>query len=119
MTRLLGTIAVILALTAGAPATGNILTPPCQDHHGPVTKFFGGTEWEIFFCGDNDSLVLHSVEASSASFSPISLVTTNGAYWIRVSGERNQDVIRAALDEIAALNAEEIRALIEKAKQTD
>ena len=106
-------LSVILVLAVGTPATGNLLPPPCEEFHGPITKTLGGTEWEAHFC--DGVIVLYSAEGHPTNW--FSVVAANGTYSFTVWADATQDAVRAVLHEIAAFTAEEIQAMIEEMKQ--
>ena len=49
-------IPFLLALAAGQVAAAE--RPQLDCHMGPVTKIYGGTEWLVYSCSDNRSIVV-------------------------------------------------------------
>ena len=81
-----------------------------------VGKTYGETQWLVYSCDDNRSLVIVSAPGNPALpfyfvFSP----HENG-YQLSGEGTGRTDSTKAAFDELKALSATDIAALIERTK---
>lgn len=62
---------------------------PMKCETGPVRRTFGGSEWEVYSCEDQASMVVVSVQGNPASPFYFFLKSTEGSY--RITGEGNGD----------------------------
>jgi hypothetical protein len=86
------------------PAMSGDAPPPLTCKIGPVAKTFGGSEWLIFSCDDERSVVLVSAPGSRASpFVFMFHWTENGDYQLTGEGTGDNAATSAAYNELAAL----------------
>ena len=83
---------------------------------GPVTKMFGGTEWIVYSCDDQASMVVLSAPGNPAS--PFYFFLKPEAEGFRLTGEGNGDmkVSDAARDDLSKLTPNDFAALLAATK---
>jgi hypothetical protein len=89
---------------------------PMECKIGPVTKSYGGNNWLVYGCSDNESIVVVSAAGNPAMPFFFSISKKSGEY--KVSGEGNGDKVAtdAAYKELITLNEAAIKKLIVLAK---
>lgn len=82
---------LVLLLAPASAASQQAASPPqpmrCET--GPVTRAFGGTEWIVYSCDDEASLVVISAQGNPAS--PFIFYLRPGAESYSISSEGNGD----------------------------
>jgi len=91
--------------------------PPLHCDAGPVNKTFGRTEWLVYGCADNRSLLVLAAPGSPAK--PFYFLFSPGDRGYRLTGEGTgrQSATRAAFAELKTLSDQEIAALLEETRQ--
>lgn len=114
-------LAVGVLCTAAIPicATGaeTVAKPqPLKCDIGPVTKTYGATQWQVYSCADQRSVVILSTPGSPAA--PFYFMFSPGKDGYRLYGEGtgSKDATAAAYDELKVLSTADIAALIEQTK---
>jgi hypothetical protein len=105
----LAVAASVLAMWAGG--RGDLPPPECQV--GPVSRVFGGHEWNVFSCPGHRALLLRAADSSPARGAIILIIAERGDQ--RVEGNAEGDM-KARIDgmlEAAHLGAAEFDALID------
>ena len=87
-----------------------------QCNIGPIAKIYGKTQWLVYSCDDNRTVVIVTVNENPAlpfyfMFSP-----QGNGYRLSGEGSGRKDATKAAFDELKALSTEDIVALIEQTK---
>jgi hypothetical protein len=105
-----------LLLTSEEPATS---AESLQCVAGPLERVYGGTDWLVYGCTDDATIVVVSAAGSPAA--PFYFVLSPGETGYRLHGEGNgnQDRTRAAYEALSALTASDISELITATIGTD
>ena len=84
---------------------------------GPLIKQYGGTEWYVYSCSDDRSLVVVASPNNPAA-KPFAFIVSEekGAEQLNGSGER-KGTVEATFNELKALKSEHIAALAADAKK--
>ena len=83
---------------------------------GPLHRAFGGNDWQIYSCGDGESLVFVSTPQSAAHPFYFLLAYESGAMRLIGEGTGSQVATKAAHDELVQLSDQDRRTLIEETK---
>lgn len=84
---------------------------------GPLIKQYGGTEWYVYSCSDDRSLVVVASPANPAAKPfAFSVSKEKGVKQLNGSGER-KGTVEATYNELKALKAEQIATLAADAKK--
>jgi hypothetical protein len=83
---------------------------------GPVIKTYGDTEWLVYSCSDNRTLVIMSAPGNPATPFYFTLYPGESGYLVAGEGNGDKGATEAALAEIKALSSAEIGTLIESTK---
>lgn len=96
-----------LALQEPPPPTESL-----QCDVGPVTKTYGGSEWLVYSCSDEHSLVFVSAPGSPAM--PFYFLSTPAPDGYRLVGEGNgsQEATRPAYEELSRMTEDQRQALL-------
>jgi hypothetical protein len=83
---------------------------------GPITKTFAETQWLVYSCDDNRSVVI--VTATGNPAMPFYFLFSPGEGGYRLSGEGTgrKDVTAAAFEELKAYSEPDIAALIQQTR---
>jgi hypothetical protein len=117
-------VGLLFALCAmAAPALAQTVTvrpappKPLQCEVGPVSKTFGRTQWLVYGCADNRSLVVLAAPGNPAN--PFYFLFSPGESGYRITGEGTgrQSATRAAFAELETLTDQDIAALLEETRQ--
>ncbi|MGH6979353.1 hypothetical protein D3C86_1565170 [compost metagenome] len=89
---------------------------PMKCEVGPVSKAYGGSEWLVYGCTDDRTLVFVSAPGSPAM--PFWFMSTPSEDGYRLYGEGNgsQDATRPAYDELTKMTEVERDALLTQTK---
>jgi hypothetical protein len=79
---------------------------------GPVVRSYGATDWNVYGCADNRSLVFVTAEESPATPFYFLLSAKDGSYRLTGEGTGNKALTDAAAKELSALGAQEISTLV-------
>lgn len=87
-------MAILSALAVSTDASNENQQPlpqaaPMKCETGPIRRTFGGSEWEVYSCEDQASMVVISAQGNPASPFYFFLKSTGGVY--RITGEGNGD----------------------------
>ncbi len=107
------------AVLTSAPATGEeaISTPrPLTCDTGPVDKTYGKTRWLVYSCDDDRTVVIVSAPGNPATPFYFMFSPHENGYRLSGEGTGRKDATDAAFDELKALSARDIAALIEQTK---
>jgi len=121
--RRLASILVFTAIAASAPlnciAAEEPGPAPLNCETGPLSKTFGQTNWLVYACDDEHSLVVVSAEGNPAMPFYFMFAWKGGAYELHGEGTGNKKATQAAFDELSKLDISAIEALLrEVAKGT-
>jgi hypothetical protein len=83
---------------------------------GPAHRAFGGTQWTVYSCADEVSVVFVSAKDSPASPFVFILAPVDGAYQLHGEGNGDQAASQAAGDAMSRMTPAEIAALLEETK---
>ena len=107
---------VMLLPTSASSDEAAPSTPQLNCKTGPVTKTFGATKWLVYSCDDNRTVVIVPAPGNSAMPFYFMLSPTNDGYRLEGEGTGNKDVTDAAAQDLRALSASDIAALIAETK---
>lgn len=103
-------LTIFACLTLTTPSLAQAYT--CD--RGPILRTYGGSEWAIYGCDDDISLIILRAKNRTASSSYFMYTGRNGRY--ELSGSTSP---KAVYDALAALTPEEWAALAAAAKAAD
>lgn len=117
-----GAVAILLAMGmgAGSPAetrSWGAKPAPMKCETGPVKRTFGGTEWIVYSCEDQASMVVVSAKGNPAMPFFFFLKSEGGGYRIRGEGNGDKKASNAAFQELAGMKPAEFAALLEATKK--
>jgi len=119
MRYLLPTSACCFALLISLPAAGEeaVSKPnPLKCETGPVTKTYGETQWLVYSCSDNETVVIVSAPGNPSMPFYFSFSLQKNGYQLNGEGTGPKDATDAAFNELKALSRQDIAALIEQTK---
>ena len=116
-------VLAVLMASATVPALAQVVTvkppppPPLHCDTGPVSKIFGRTDWLVFGCADNRSLLVLAAPGNPAN--PFYFLFSPGDKGYRLTGEGTgrQSATRAAFAELKTLSDQDIEALLEETRK--
>lgn len=96
----------------------NSADKPLKCDTGPLNKTYGKTEWVVYSCADNRTVVIHSASGNPAMpfyfmFFP---KEKEGGYKLYGEGTGRKEATAAAYEELKVLSASDIAALIQQTK---
>jgi hypothetical protein len=116
---LLSVMSLAMAAVGAGPQKPHqevLFPPPMKCETGPVNRTFGGTEWIVYSCSDQTSMVVISVRGNPASPFYFFLKPTGSGYIIRGEGNGDEQASTAAGDAIAKMTPAELGALLAATK---
>lgn len=99
-----------------APAIGAEQQPLNCDT-GPVNKAYGKTQWLVYSCNDNKTVVLVSAPGSPATPFVFTFYSKESGYQLHGEGTGHKEATAAAFNELKALSEQDIATLIEQTKK--
>lgn len=91
--------------------------PTLKCEIGPVNRTYGGTNWLVYSCDDNQSVVLLSAPGNPASPFYFILSPKQGRYTLEGEGTGNKRATEATAQALRLLSASDIAALIAQTKR--
>jgi hypothetical protein len=118
MKRLPLTLAAIYAFAVTASAGGEdvVSTPALKCEIGPVAKRYGSTQWLVYSCDDERTLVIVSAPGNPAMPFYFTFSRPDGRYQLSGEGTGRKDVTDAALNHLKTLSERDIADIIEQTK---
>ncbi len=107
---------LVMVLTAYSAVSEEAAPQSLKCDIGPVTKIYGGTQWLVYSCTDNRTLVVISAPGNPAMPFYFMLSPHENGYQLSGEGTGRKDITDAAFDELKALSGTDIVALIEQTK---
>ena len=98
---------ILLAFAPCAAIADN--SPALVCNVGPAVKVYGKTNWLVYSCNDNRSLIFVSAPGNPAGPFVFSLMPEGSAYHLRGEGTGNKGSSDAALVELQTLSTSSIR----------
>jgi len=83
---------------------------------GPVTKVYGKTQWLVYSCTDNRTVVIVSAPGNPGMPFYFTFFPKDGKYQLGGEGTGNKDATKAAFDELKAMSEEDISELIRETR---
>jgi hypothetical protein len=83
---------------------------------GPISKSYGKTQWYVYSCDDNRSVVVVSAPGNPATPFYFMFSPNESGYRLVGEGTGRKDATSAAFDDLKTLTEEEIAALIEETR---
>jgi hypothetical protein len=102
-----------LALLVGSTASAG--PPGLNCALGPAAKTFGGSQWLVYACDDNHSVVVVSAPGSPAMPFFFMFSFGNGRYRLQGEGTGEKVATDAAYKQLSVLTESDIRNLFEEA----
>ncbi|MGX5202169.1 hypothetical protein [Aliikangiella sp. IMCC44632] len=96
--------------------SSTIFAEPMECTIGPITQSYGGNNWLVYACSDNESIVVVSAQGNPAMPFYFSISKKSGFYKVNGEGTGDKVATDAAYKELVNLNEEAIRKLILLAK---
>jgi len=96
---------------APAPAT-----PSLRCEVGPVVKTYGMTQWLVYSCDDDRSVVLVSAPESPAMPFVFSFMFRAGSFQLHGEGAGSKEATAAAFNELKVFTPKDIAELVEQTK---
>ena len=84
---------------------------------GPIAKTFGGTQWLVYSCDDQRTVVIVSATGSPAMPFVFTFFPDKNGYRLTGEGNGQKHATAAAFEELKTLSARDVSALIEQTKQ--
>jgi hypothetical protein len=106
-------LATVLAAIAGLAAAA----PQLQCEQGPLTRNYGGSEWHVYACNDQRSLVV-TVIKSTPKLPFFYFFVTPASDGVQVAGEGNGDrsITASAYNELSRLTPAQVASLVSEAR---
>ena len=89
---------------------------PLKCDVGPITKIYGKTQWLVYSCDDNRTVVIVSAPGNPASPFYFTFFPRENGYHLGGEGTGRKDATDAAFNELKTLSEQDIAALIEQTK---
>lgn len=105
-------------LLAVAPGYAQDLAAPVAQlscTQGPVAKKFGGTDWRVFACNDNRSVLVSAAPGNPGAPFYFMFHWNDDGYQLTGEGTGNKAVSDAAYRDLAGLTEKEIEGLLDEA----
>ena len=113
-------VAAIVMASLLSPITSAYSAPkdnqPLKCTTGPITKRYGGTQWLVYSCDDNRSLVVVTAPGNPAMPSHFTLSLQGDEYQLSGEGSGNPNATASAVKDLRALSVQDIRLLIQQTK---
>jgi hypothetical protein len=117
---LLARLFLLCLLTVGSAQVAAQQTPfisqPLKCETGPIHRTFGGTEWMVYSCNDQASMVVASAPGNPALPFYFFLKPEAGTYQISGEGAGDQRASRAAGDNLSTLTPADFASLLAATK---
>jgi hypothetical protein len=84
---------------------------------GPVDKSYGGSQWLVYSCNDNQTVIVVAAPNNPASPFYFMFSRQQGRYQLSGEGTGNRQATEAAYRQLQALSEQEIAALIARTKE--
>jgi hypothetical protein len=104
------------ALTSHSAVSDDAAQQSLKCDIGPVTKIYGTTQWLVYSCTDNRTLVIISALGNPGTPFYFMLSPHENGYQLSGEGTGRKDVTDAAFNELKELSGTDIVALIEQTK---
>jgi hypothetical protein len=108
----------VAAASLQSPSTDEIVqrAPDRRCSKGTENKVFGKTEWVVFGCDDNSTLVFVTAPGNPAAPFYFTVFPVGSEYHVFGEGTGNKNATEAAFEEIQQLSSSEISSLIADTK---
>lgn len=90
---------------------------PLRCENGPLSKTYGGTDWLVFSCDDQRSLVIMSAPGNPAAPYVFFLHPDEKGYRISGRGNADKKATRAAIKQLKRMTKKSILRLIKQTKR--
>jgi hypothetical protein len=110
-------VALAMCLPLAATAADSVSkSRPLKCDIGPVNKTYGESQWLVYSCDDNKSVVIVSAPGNPAEPFYFTVLTHKDQYQVSGEGLDKQGVTAKALRDLEALSADDIAKLIRETK---
>ncbi len=111
---------VLMLATAAIATTSNVSAQekPASMHCdiGPVRKTYGGSEWGIYSCPDNTTVIFYSVAGTPAAEFFFMLYRDEEGMHLYGEGNGDKHATDIAYEELSKLDVQDVQALIDATK---
>jgi hypothetical protein len=87
-----------------------------QCNRGPVARSFGNTDWLVYSCDDDLTLVIVATAQNPATPFYFTFAPENGHYHLHGEGKGNRDATTAAFSALKSLSKQDIETLLAQTK---
>jgi hypothetical protein len=85
---------------------------------GPVTKTYGQTQWLVYGCNDDKTLVIVAAPGNPGAPYYFTLLPTDSGHSLFGEGTGKKEAAAAASEQLKALSEDEIAGVIKETKET-
>ena len=108
---------LVAAMASSAMYVGAQDAPKLNCDVGPVTKKYGGTDWLVYSCDDQKSLVMVTVPDSPASPFYFFYAYSDKSYHLYGEGAGDKQVTDKAYEDLKRLSEGQLAALLEETRK--
>ena len=108
----------MVALMAETAQAQDAKPPPLKCETGPVNRQYGGTEWVVYSCNDEQTMVVVSAADNPAGPFYFLLSRHSGTYAIYGEGNGSKAASKAAGDELSQMSQATLADLLAATKET-
>ena len=117
MPRLIPVLATALLLACSSAQAQNKSSQPALDcGAGPLAKTYGGSQWLVYACSDNQSAVFVAAQGNPGSPFYFMSFPKNGQRQLTGEGTGKKSVSQAAMQDLSKLTDQDVRQLIAAAR---
>lgn len=111
-------IALGLPILGATPAHGDETAPASKlvCNIGPIEKVFGKTNWLVYSCNDERSIVIATAPGSPASPFVFRFLARENSYVLQSLGTGNREFTTAAFNELKVMSGQDIETLVKLTK---
>ena len=110
--------AFVITLMTDTAQAQDAKPPPLKCETGPVHRQYGGTDWVVYSCNDEQTMVVVSAAGNPAGPFYFLLSRRSGTYAIYGEGNGSKTASKAAGDELSQLSQATLADLLAATKET-
>ncbi|UCH49965.1 MAG: hypothetical protein JSU95_09535 [Betaproteobacteria bacterium] len=109
---------LLLTIFVSVPASGDepVSGAPLKCEVGPIEKTYGKTQWLVYGCDDERSVVIVAAPLSPARPFVFRFLAQGDGYLLQSKGSGDRDYTTAAFGELKMMTLEDIEALVKLTK---
>ena len=110
--------ALLLAVFVSVPASGDeaVSGAPLKCAVGPIERTYGKTQWLVYSCDDERSVVIVAAPLSPARPFMFRFLAQGDGYLLQSKGSGDRNYTTAAFGELKVMTLEDIEALVKLTK---